>query len=326
MRWCVSLFLFVNCSVAGADLISPLWLSNYNPLTAIHGLPQIGNAEVLPGGTAQTRLMVDVSSHYAVEETASENLLLDGETNRATLIYQQGVGERWQLGVTIPYIQQHGGSLDSFINDWHEFFGMPEGGRDQAQDNQFQYYYSRDGKTRLDLRTPGSGIGDVRLQVAWQLSKSEDEAAALELAIKLPTGDSANLRGSGAADLALWYKNETRLDFFGWRGGSFYSLGALYMGDGDVLPDMVRHWVGFGGLGAGVYLSDSLLFISQLDINTPFYSSSDLVELNSYAVQLTVGGSIVLTKNARINLGVAEDLVIDASPDVTFHLDAQWRF
>jgi len=84
--------------------------------------------------------------------------------------------------------------------------------------------------------------------------------------------------------------------------------------------------VGFGGLGAGVYLSDSLLFISQLDINTPFYSSSDLVELNSYAVQLTVGGSIVLTKNARINLGVAEDLVIDASPDVTFHLDAQWRF
>jgi hypothetical protein len=34
----------------------------------------------------------------------------------------------------------------------------------------------------------------------------------------------------------------------------------------------------------------------------------------------------VLSPRGRINLGVAEDLVIDASPDVTFHVDVEWQF
>jgi hypothetical protein len=124
----------------------------------------------------------------------------------------------------------------------------------------------------------------------------------------------------------MWYKNETQQQFFNARGGSFYSIGALYLGNGDVLGDLANRWVGFGGLGAGVHLTKNLLFISQLDINTPFYSSSDLVELGSHAVQLTLGGRIFLSQHGRINLGVAEDLVIDASPDVTFHMDVEWSY
>ena len=251
--------------------------------------------------------------------------MLDGETDRATFIYRQGLGREMQISIVIPYIKHYGGELDSFINNWHDAFGMPEGGRDQVPNNQFHYFYSRDGQTRLDLQNSGSGMGDIRVQGAWQMRQSVSEASALEFSVKLPTGDSTNLYGSGAMDLAMWYKKEDQQEFFGLRGGSFYSLGALYLGKGGVLSDLSRQLVGFGGLGAGVYITDNLLFISQLDINTPFYFS-DLVELGSHAMQLTLGGSIVLSKRGRINLGVAEDLVIDASPDVTFHVDVEWLF
>jgi hypothetical protein len=89
---------------------------------------------------------------------------------------------------------------------------------------------------------------------------------------------------------------------------------------------MVKSFVGFGNVGAGVYITDSVVFISQLDINSPFYSSSDLVELGSYAVQLTLGGNIKFASYGELNLGLAEDLIIDASPDVTFHMAVQLRF
>ncbi|MCG6971137.1 MAG: DUF3187 family protein, partial [Gammaproteobacteria bacterium] len=286
--------------LASADLISPLIISNYNPMVAIHGLPHIGDAEVLGRGSVQARLMYDVSSHYADDANDTESILLDGETARTTFIYQQGIRDRWQLALVIPYLKHHGGGLDSTINNWHQMFDMPEGGRDQAANNQFQYTYSRHSQTRFDLRNPTSGLGDVRVQAAWALEQNLNQATALEVSVKLPTGDSDKLHGSGAVDVAMWYKNETRQQLFGARGGSFYSIGTLYLGSGDVLADLVSRWVGFGGIGGGVYLTEKLLFISQLDINTAFYSSSDLVEMGSHAMQLTLGGRILLSEYGRI--------------------------
>ena len=321
----ISLTILCGAKSAVAELISPITISNYNPLVAIHGLPSVGEAEVLGRGAASARLTYDLSSHYAVDETDSESILLDGETSRAAFIYRRGIVNDFELALTIPYIQHQAGGLDAFINDWHAAFGMPQGGRDLAQNNQFRYVYTRDSQTRFDRQNSSSGMGDISMRGTWQLQRSAALASALSLSVKLPTGNSDDLHGSGAVDAAVWYKNEAVQQFFGLRGGSFYSLGALYCGEGQVLPDLLRQLVGFGGVGAGIYFTDKLLFISQLDINTPFYSS-DLVELGSFAVQLTLGGSILLSEHGRINLGLGEDLVIDASPDVTFHLDGQWRF
>jgi hypothetical protein len=320
-----SLIILSSQQFAYAELVSPLTISNYNPLVAIHGLPSIGDAELLTRGSVNMQISYDISSHYANDENSNESILLDGESDRATLILRQGISRGMQMSIVIPYIKHHGGRLDSFINNWHDAFGMPEGGRNQVQDSQFRYFYRRDSQIRFDLQNPSSGIGDIRVQGAWQVGQKASEVSAIEVSVKLPTGDSTKLHGSGAVDVAMWYKSENQQRFFGRRSGSFYSIGALYIGKGDVLSDMVQQFVGFGGLGAGLYLTDNLLFISQLDINTPFYSS-DLVETGSYAVQLTLGGSVMLSERGRINLGVAEDLVIDASPDVTFHMDVEWRF
>jgi len=319
------LIFFCSSTIAFADLISPLTLSNYNPLVSVHGLPYAGDAEVLPRGSIHARLSYDVSSHYAYDQNDNEAVLLDGETARATFIYRQGIGHDTQISLVIPYIKHHSGGLDSSINDWHEIFGMPEGGRDLVANNQFRYFYRRNSQIRLNVRNSSEGVGDVRVQAAWQVRQRTDDASAMEVSVKLPTGNSEELHGSGAVDVAILYKHEAQQKLFGLKAGSFYSLGALYLGDGDVLADMRRPLVGFGGLGGGVYLQKNLLFISQLDINTAFYSS-DLVELGSHTLQLSVGGSILFGDRGRINLGVAEDLVIDASPDVTFHMGVDWRF
>jgi len=293
---------------------------------AIYGLPYAGDAEVLKPGTADSKLMYDVSSHYAIDKNDNEFILLDGETHRATFVYRQGIANGLEAGLVIPYLEHKAGGLDSFINNWHQTFGMPQGGRELTANNQFRYIYIRQSQTRFDMRTASGGIGDVRLQGAWQLQNDAIHASALALSIKFPTGDSEQFQGSGATDVALWYKHEAQQRYFSYRGGGFYSLGVLHLGHGDILPDMAKSFVGFGNIGAGVYLSHNVVFISQLDINSPFYSSSDLVELGSYAIQLTLGGKIKFAKYGQINLGLAEDLIIDASPDVTFHAAVEIRF
>jgi hypothetical protein len=201
--------LFCYQGPALADLISPLTISNYNPLVAVHGLPYAGDAEVLKAGAANTQLIHDVSSHYAIDKNADELILLDGETHRTTFIYRQGIANGLEAGLVIPYLKHKAGGLDSFINDWHQAFGMPQGGRNLTANNQFRYIYVRHSKTRFDMHSASGGIGDVRLQGAWQLQSDTTQASAMALSIKFPTGGIKMKRGNPisaavAAVFILW--------------------------------------------------------------------------------------------------------------------------
>jgi Protein of unknown function (DUF3187) len=78
------------------------------------------------------------------------------------------VGNAWEWGVQIPYVGYDGGSLDSFIEDWHAAFGLPKGGRNNAPRNRLNFFYQRNGVTQLSLTNASAGIGDVRLTAGWQ--------------------------------------------------------------------------------------------------------------------------------------------------------------
>jgi len=43
-------------------------------------------------------------------------------------------------------------------------------------------------------------------------------------------------------------------------------------------------------------------------------------------VQLTIGGTLAFSKNINLDLGVTEDLLDRASPDVVFHLALRGSF
>ena len=64
----------------------------------------------------------------------------------------------------------------------------------------------------------------------------------------------------------------------------------------------------------------------QADAHTPFYRDSGLKEVDSYSVQLTLGGTIALGKKTFLDIGVSEDLVVSTAPDVVFHLALRRTF
>ena len=320
----------MTSAVVSAMEIIPFDSANQNPLVQIYGLPGAGNALLLPEGRTEVGLNAVVSSNYAVDDYPREYIILDGETTRFTLMARHGLLPRLEVGVKIPYISHGGGFLDSFIEDFHSAFGLPQGGRDQAPRNRLLYRYQRNGADKVRVDNSGSGIGDIALTTAFQLYQKGGETRqglALNLGLKLPTGDSDQLRGSGGTDIALWISGKTEgMLASGSTWGAYGSVGALYMSEGNVLPEQQKSWAGFGTLGLGWAPLSWLVLKAQADGHTPFFSDSDLDEIAVNALQLIAGGTIGFSEKTTLDIGISEDLNGKTSPDVGFYLTLRTRF
>ena len=313
-------------TAASAEIV-PFESANESPLVRIYGLPGTGNSTLLPQGQIEVGLNFALSSNYALNDNSREDIILDGETTRFTVAARYGLLPGLELGIKIPYISHNGGFLDGFIESYHSALGFPNGGRGQAPKNRLLYRYRRDGVEKIRMDSSGSGIGDVLLTAALPLSEEKNQGMTLNAALKLPTGDSDQLRGSGSTDLSLWLHEGIGGTFAtGGNWASYGSAGLLFMTKGTVLPDQQKRWVGFGSLGIGWAPLDWLSFKVQADAHTPFFSDSDLKEIAANAVQLIVGGTISFSERTALDIGVSEDLTVNTSPDVVFYFTLRTRF
>ena len=324
---CLGMFLFPHG--LRAVEITPFYTQNQSPLVQIFGLPSIGEASLLPQRKIDARLMVDLANNYVSDSNPRESILLDGESTRIALDVRYGIAHGFECGVMIPYIILNGGFLDTFIEGYHNTFGFPQGGRDQAPRNRLLYQYQRDGIQRLKIDSSSTGLGDISLMGGWQLYRGENKperAVALRAALKLPTGDSDQLHGSGSTDFSLWV---TASDDWKLEVGHFTlfgSAGIMAMTDGKVLQDQQRNWVGFGGLGVGWSPFRWIAFTIQTNAHTSFYRDSELREVNANSAQLTVGGTLGFSDRTALDIGVSEDIIVKTAPDVVFHFALRHRF
>jgi hypothetical protein len=309
--------------------ILPFQTANQSPLVRIFGLPAIGAASVLTAGRIEGTLSLDASNNFAPGFATGESVMLDGETYRFALAARYGITPGFEIGFTLPLLTNSGGFLDGFIEGFHDLFGFTQGKRKSYPEDRLLYEYTRAGDRKVLVNEGSTAIGDIRLSGAWQVysdGRENPRQVALHGSIKLPTGNSHRLFGSGSTDFALWV---TASDDYRLPLGNltlFAAGGGLVMTDGDVLRDQHRNLVGFGSLGVGWSPLEWLALKVQADGHTSFYTGSDLVQVNGGSVQLTTGGTIGFTRDTFLDVGISEDVVLDASPDVVFHLALRSRF
>lgn len=290
---------------------------NQSPLVQIHGLPAIGAARVLAPGERGLLIAYEVANSLINETRGQETLLLDGESERLTLRLGYSPWPGYELGLELPYVSYDGGFLDSFIENWHATFGLPGGDRDEFRRDRLIFNYRRGAEILLDLSTPVSGPGDIRLTGAKQLRLDPRRTdVALRASLKLPTGEADELRGSGAADLALWLVagcGAERCTDLSWQAGG----GLLWLGEGEVLSDQQNHLVVFGSAGAQWRALPTIAFKAQFNAHTAFYRETDLTPLGDPPIQLVLGGTWRFSPRAALDLGVTEDLLVHTAPDVS---------
>jgi hypothetical protein len=328
------MLLLEICAFPGAAeplTIVPFYTFNQSPLVQIYGLPAAESAIVQPVGHAWSMLAADAANNFATDDTAREKILLDGESYRITLALRYGIADGLEIGLDLPWVGYGGGVFDSFVEGWHHTFGLPQGERNEAPRNRLLFTYTRDGQERLRLDDSNFGLGDIRLAGGWQLyndAGANPRAVAVRASLKLPTGSSSKLHGSGSTDLALWL---TASDDYGLPGPwghltLFGAAGGMAMTDGEVLKDQQQNAVGFGSLGFGWSPMGWIALKTELSGHTPFYRGSELRELSQPALQFLVGGTLAFTSRTALDIAVSEDASVSTSPDVALHLGLSHRF
>ncbi len=310
--------LLVLSPGANADLFEPISTSNLNPFVQLYGIPATRSALLTSEGALGWEIHSDFANNFTESVAGAEAISLDGETYRTTLTLRYGLTDRWEVNLAVPYIQHKGGTLDGFIENWHDVFGLPNGGRERVADDQLAYLY-RHGSTLINFREPASGLGDVSLNLGYLLRETDSSALTLRGGVKFDTGDAEDLTGSGSTDFytSLHYSDTDLIKHENWYFHS--SLGVLVPGDGDLIDELTEDWVVFGSASLAWHTWRKVSLKAQLDFHSPLYDS-ELKELGEFSAQLVLGGSLKVTETLLLDVSVAEDIVTDTSPDVVLQI------
>lgn len=310
--------------------IAPFYTFNQSPLAQIYALPALEKAMVVPARKVLLAAVADITSNMAIDVNGGDDIVLDGETYRTTLVMRYGIGNGWEAGIDIPWITHSGGFLDGFVSGFHNTFNLPQGDRDEVPRDRLLFSYTRDGTERFVVNSGSNGIGDIRLTGALQLyqdPESPGSALSFRGILKLPTGESGNLHGSGSTDLALWLSGADSYEAGDGTFGFFAGAGGILVGKGDVLPDLQREVVILGTIGIGYTPFDWFALKTQFYAHSPFYKHSSLHQMGVSALQWLIGATFAFTDSTSLDVGVSEDLAIaHASPDVSLHFALSTSF
>jgi len=163
-------FILIFCllKIGHAVELTPFSVRNLSPTALVHGLAIAESSNVLSPGEKMAQVSFDLVNNATSNQSLNEAIILDGETYIGTLSIRYGLSERLQAGIDIPYIQHANGFLDSFISDWHDFFGLPNGDRDKFPDDQLNYF-GKDGKEGFNVNSEDGGFGDLRANLVYEM-------------------------------------------------------------------------------------------------------------------------------------------------------------
>ena len=287
-------------------------IRNHNPFLQIFGLPAFQTGELVEPGRLEFGISYDMANDADDADRLTERLIIDVESQVLSLSARRRIGERFEFGIDVPYVRHSGGFLDSVIYNFHDAVGLSNSNRD-GPDNQFRLLFERQGQVLFDTDASTSGLGDIQISAAMRLGK-----ATLRGAIKAPTGDPDKLTGSGATDLSLGLYGGGTTSLFDRDLAYSGFVGVLVLGDGDVMPELQRSTVPYGGAALRWQATPRFALATQLSVQGPYYDI-DLDELGGSTFQLAFGADLRFERTL-LRFAIIEDIAAGAAPDFALHL------
>ena len=319
-RACIPVALALAALPAAGS--EPLYVKNLSPVAGLLGLPSQRDALTTPSGNFAVAVHGSLANHYVNENNATEYLNFDGETGRVDLEFRYGFAENWDVQLEVPWLDQSGGDLDGLIDDWHDFWGMSDGGRSNVPRDVLDYrYVSPQGG--FSLQDDSSGVGDISLSVSHAFYRDENSAVSAALGYKFSTGDDDDFLGSGGDDayIALRFSGQQLSDLpLSWHG----QVGYLRAGDSDVLEGLQEKNLWFAGLAMDWRFAQNWSLIAQIDSHAAPLDSS-LTGVGDDAILGTLGARWYVAPLWSVDLSFVVDIRVETTPDVTFQASVRYR-
>ena len=298
---------------------TPFETRDQNVFNLIHGQALPTNAQLNQTAQSSWSSSLIITNELITESNKNESLFLDYETYRFNLAYQYGINKNWNVKLDIPIIHQSGGFLDSAIDNWHQFFGLPRANRPFVENNQYNIQYLANNQNLIDLDESSITIGDIQVAIARSLIENGQTTLSLWGSLKLPTGDEDKLSGSGATDLSLWFAlNQQLAD----KWLININTGTVILGEDKYQNIPLSNHVYYGHIMLGWLATEYLDLKIQLQGHTSYYEDSQLRAIGSTYLA-TFGTSIKINQCNQLDIAISEDIKIDASPDASLLIN--WR-
>lgn len=306
----------------GSGVAGPLYSRNLAPVAGLLGFPALREAGVLERGQYSGALFATVANNYSVDRSGPESVNFDGETQRLAGLFGVGLGGGWELEGELPWLRHDGGELDKSIENWHDFWGLPDGNRDEVARNLIDYSYIGPG-AGFSMREEVQGFGDAQLALVRNIWSSDDAVISGRAGIKFASGDEDELLGSGSEDyyVSVNFSGHQKSSLpLVWHG----QLGYLRAGDARILGDIQEQDLWFASLGIEWQAWNTLHLKLQVDSNDAV-ADSRLDQLGDTAVQLTVGASWLFAPGWEAEFSFSEDIAVDTAPDFVLQLGLRYR-
>lgn len=247
---------------------------------------------------------------YQIESKGNENLVIDVENTRYDfqITYRKSL---WHFNLTVPFISNRSGFLDQTIEGWHDFFGLPQGGRDSAQNNQINLLYQVDGNDIINSQDPSEGIGDIQLAAGYQI----DPQSQFWFALELPSSDNSLFISNQEMEFAFWYLTANNLNE---KLTTYGTLGLSFPANDGLMINRIENQVLFGQVGLIYTWLPRYQLLLQLDLHSNIVKNSDLEALGN-SIQAQFGLRInKLFSEQQLDLFFSEDIIPGYAPDITF--------
>lgn len=312
------------------SIATPLRIVNLNPFHMLYGVPSSFGAPVLAPGSSELIASMDIASHLRGGVSGREIVAIDGETYRQALSLRQGFGDGWEYLLDLSLVSHRPGSWDSFIEEWHRAFGLPQGDRLETPRDRLTLIYADSDRTHVDIDSTVSSFGDVSLGVGYALRSPpfSNDGMAIRTMVKLPTGDEDDLAGSGGFSVSAWAETSGALSASTTSREWLYSaaLGLLVGEAPPTLPGIGGRFIAFGRFGVTWQLSADFNLTTQVDVHSSPYGASAVSPLSDPVVMIGLGGSWRFSEDMTLEIAVTEDDgTFHAAPDTGLHVALRWR-
>ncbi len=298
----------------------PLTIHNQNPIY----LQTLGleptRATVLPVGSLEARVDLAYSNIFEQGQSAAHRLNLDMELMRLALHLAYGLRSDLELGLEVPFFHSGGGFLDAFIQDFHRFFHLPNGGRDRVPNNEYHYQFFSGGSLIYNIPSQSFMIGDIAVRIKHHFV---DETAAVPgiawfADFKLPSGSNGRGTGSDGFDFGMGLAMEKTWK----RLHGYLNMQYILSGADNPLADYMRRTMFAFAAAVEVTLLDTWSIIAQLDGSTPLLTGTGMEAWDGVPMDLIIGfrgceSGLIGGHDLIWQAGFSED-VLSGGPSVDF--------
>jgi hypothetical protein len=313
------------CGEAEWEGSGPFPVRNFQPIQLLFlGMPG-DRAAVVKKGTLDVRVEVADTSTVFDDATASSSVRMKFETARSGFYLRYGLTDRLEVALEVPAYYRFRGIMEGTITGVERATTGLAPARKSLAATSYIFDVRQNGRTLFNAGDGQLGLGDTTLFAKYQfLTETQTRpAVSLRMALKVPTGDTSRVFGSGHPDVGIGVALEKRVAARWILYGNFN--GIFPTGPVAGLPVQPA----MSAIAAAEYLwSENVSFVAHMDYySSPFHNTGTQV-LDEGVTEAVFGFNYHLRHNLLWQVYAIENLDFPrgAGADFTISTVMTYRF